>query len=476
MSFHTRSLLVGVVLLAAVAGSLAFAPLAQAAGETTVRLSPVNQSVEANDTTTVDIVVENASEGVRSYDVSVLLERDGVASVADVELKGDPGFSDVTPGDDRQRVRITAGTADTATGSNVTIATVTFTANGTGTAPVALSVNALGDSDNVAYSVSRTVNGSLTVGDADAGEDTTAPVADAGDDLTTPVNTTVTLNASGSTDNVGIDTYQWDLDGDGTVERTTETPTVTTSFARPGTTAVELSVIDAAGNTDSDTVNVTAVSDSEGVTVRLDPESSRVSRGNETAVDVVVENVTNGVRSYDISVSTAAGSPVTFENATLAGDPGFRSVDISPNGDRISITAAAADTPDTGAVTVATVTVRGTHSGTATLEATVTALGDEDNEPYTVGTVSNTSVTVGQRTGPPAIVADRLPTDVDNDGVYEDINGDGNVSVSDVQAMFANRDDDALRQQRGAFDFTGDGDINIVDVQRLFADVRGRPA
>ncbi|MGB9956382.1 S8 family serine peptidase [Haloferax prahovense] len=64
------------------------------------------------------------------------------------------------------------------------------------------------------------------------------------------------------------------------------------------------------------------------------------------------------------------------------------------------------------------------------------------------------------------------PTDPDGDGRYEDINGDGNVTLADVQALFAHRDAEAVESTPEAFDFSGNGRVNVVDVQALFAEIR----
>lgn len=60
------------------------------------------------------------------------------------------------------------------------------------------------------------------------------------------------------------------------------------------------------------------------------------------------------------------------------------------------------------------------------------------------------------------------PTDSDGDGRYEDINGDGDSDIVDVQALFTNSDDETIQNNPTAFDFNGDGSVNVVDVQKLF--------
>ncbi|MFD1599907.1 malectin domain-containing carbohydrate-binding protein [Halobellus rarus] len=61
------------------------------------------------------------------------------------------------------------------------------------------------------------------------------------------------------------------------------------------------------------------------------------------------------------------------------------------------------------------------------------------------------------------------PTDPDGDGVYEDVNGDGNVDVGDAQALFVNTDDPVVQNNTAAFDVNGDGDVDVGDAQALFA-------
>ncbi|MFW6376148.1 MAG: PKD domain-containing protein, partial [Thermoplasmatota archaeon] len=84
-------------------------------------------------------------------------------------------------------------------------------------------------------------------------EDTTPPTADAGEDRTVKVDEEVTFDASDSSDNREITSWEWDFD-DGT---TANGETVNHKFDEKGTYEVTLKVTDEAGNTDMDTVTVT---------------------------------------------------------------------------------------------------------------------------------------------------------------------------------------------------------------------------
>ena len=73
--------------------------------------------------------------------------------------------------------------------------------------------------------------------------------------------------------------------------------------------------------------------------------------------------------------------------------------------------------------------------------------------------------------GPPAVATGGAPpNDPDDDGRYEDVNGDGSVGVLDVQTLFVSLDSDVVRDNPQAFDFDGDGTVSVVDIQALFAE------
>jgi len=86
--------------------------------------------------------------------------------------------------------------------------------------------------------------------------DVTKPTANAGQDQTVNVGTAVTFDAGASSDNFGIVNHEWDFgDETGGIGNTT-----THAYAKSGTYTVTLTVKDAAGNTATDTMTVTAVS------------------------------------------------------------------------------------------------------------------------------------------------------------------------------------------------------------------------
>ena len=114
------------------------------------------------------------------------------------------------------------------------------------------------------------------------------------------------------------------------------------------------------------------------------------------------------------------------------------------------------------------------YDGSNWRELTDAVFDTSDGQPYVSTNGSATASTIAvlaeenATTSTPVVVVDPV-TDPDGDGVYEDVNGDGSYTVTDVQALFANRDSAAIRNDPDAFDFNGDGEFSINDVQALFA-------
>lgn len=112
------------------------------------------------------------------------------------------------------------------------------------------------------YVVTLTVNDSAGNDDTDTMNvtvlDITSPTADAGLNQTVDQHITVIFDGTGSSDNVGIDNYTWTFTYDGS-QIDIFGPLSMFTFDLAGDYVVLLKVTDAAGNWDTDTVNITVL-------------------------------------------------------------------------------------------------------------------------------------------------------------------------------------------------------------------------
>ncbi|RDZ63959.1 ABC transporter [Haloferax sp. Atlit-12N] len=208
----------------------------------------------------------------------------------------------------------------------------------------------------------------------------------------------------------------------------------------------------------------------DAVDVRALATPTTASVNETVSVDLVATNVTDGVGAFETTLNLTNGTAGTITDVTVLGSPHTANVTYGAENDSAAIDAFGMDTAQNGTVTFARVNVTLTSAGTSELAVSETVLGSEPGTEYDVGSERGATLTAVALE--PVGESDAAPTDPDGDGTFEDINGDGNVTVSDVQAMFANRNSPAITDNADEFDFSGNGEVNIVDVQRLFVEIR----
>ena len=224
-----------------------------------------------------------------------------------------------------------------------------------------------------------------------------------------------------------ITQYEWDFDEDGDIESSGETATYT--YNTSGEFNVTLTVTAASGATDTITKTVT-------------------STGANTAPTA----------AFTYSPSTPeVGDTVRFD-ANQSSDPDgtIANFNWDLNGDGSNEAAGVTTTQTYEEPGIYNVTLRVTDNGDKTASITQSVRVTESSGPGDVTGTGNKA------------------KDPDNDGVYEDINGDGEVDVFDVQALYSNLDTDTVQNYPEAFNFAGDDnptEVTIFDVQALFRDL-----
>ena len=186
----------------------------------------------------------------------------------------------------------TDGTPQTLTGKNPTYV---FATPGTYTATLNVTdTDGNWATDTVVITVSRVTqsDGTSTSGTTTGGtelpapkQDATKPVANAGPDKAVIVGKIVSFGAGDSNDNIGIVSYEWDF-GDGTNGTGRN---VTHTYNESGTYTVTLTVKDAAGNsqTDSMTITVQRETDESGAPAVTDTGDDNIGKTQPQQLYVV---------------------------------------------------------------------------------------------------------------------------------------------------------------------------------------------
>jgi PKD repeat protein len=189
--------------------------------------------------------------------------------------------------------------------------------------------------------------------------------------------------------------------------------------------------------------------------------------GAETVVSVVLDGAPNGLQQYRITVS---GATVVSTEPDLIGGGLFQ--EVAGGEGETFVTVRAADLVQgvgafTDTRTLFTVTFVG-DVDVDDLTLTVEDLRDDgsaDMDPGRVRLVASSSAVF---TGPvPGSGGAAPPTDLDGDGLYEDVDGDGDADFDDAIAL-AFVDSSALTPaQTAALDFDSDGDVDFDDAIEL---------
>jgi PKD repeat protein len=196
------------------------------------------------------------------------------------------------------------------------------------------------------------------------------------------------------------------------------------------------------------------------------PEEASVAENGTTEIVITVDYLPEGLAGYnltlDIDDPTVAeivaieypGWANLTENSSLPGTSIYLKV-LDGNS---QVQAGATN------VVLATLTVKGKETGNTSFILGVDRL-DDDN-----GTAISASLGMGalEVTSTPIPGQTASPQDLDGDGLYEDLTGDGTLSFVDVEVFFYQMDWIEANLPIENFDFNGNGRIDFDDIVDLF--------
>lgn len=341
----------------------------------------------------------------------------------------------------------------------------------------AVEINEPGIYTHGVYSDDGSATGTLTVSDQESGE---FIISDLEPEEVT-VDPGEAFDVSATVTNIGIeDTQDIELRLDGEAIQTE--PDVTLATNGETTVTFEDVTVGASGtythgvySEDDRAIGTLTVGDEmSGLNVTLQPSEEVVAPGGIQAYDIVVANADNGISAFELDVTIADGDVARFDSYVITQAPGFDNTELTNT--VLSFEVGMGDNvyePD-DEIVIATVTAQaqGGVGDSTELDISDIEIRNEFNTPYEIGNTAGAELVISEEEALPPVVGEEPPRDLNGDGLYRDIDGDGEFDIFDIQALFDNRNSEAVQNNVEQFDFNGDGGVDIFDVQRLFQDLQ----
>ncbi|MFC6939159.1 hypothetical protein ACFQE8_04175 [Salinirubellus sp. GCM10025818] len=324
------------------------APAAMAAPSTGITVQTADDSIDVGETTTFEVVLENANGGVGAYGLTVSLDDASVGTITDVGLGGAPpsSFSDVSISADGSSAEIDAVGADTADSGPVTVVTVTVEGAAAGQTDLSVDVSSVGTEGGVDYAITGVSGASLTVGDG-----VSTPEPDPATPTPEPATPTPEPDPATPTPEPATPTPEPDP--------ATPTPDPATPTPEPATPTPEP---DPATPTPEPDPATPTPEPAPETTLHLGPSSDTVKQGKTTTYDVVVDSADGGVGGAEMAIVVGDTDVATITEVRIMGAD-EEEVDISEDGSRADLTYTGGDTYDSGSFSIVEVTVEGQSNG-----------------------------------------------------------------------------------------------------------------
>ena len=449
-----------------------------------VSIDEVNEPV-AGDDLLVNATIENTGDVSDEQTVSLDVEGLGAESTT-VELDGGESVTETltveTTTDDAGTYNVTVATDDNETDDTVTVLE-----------PAEFQITEVSANEPVA---GEDIEVTATIENAGEVADEQVVSLDV-DGLETDNTTVEIVGGDATTETLTIETGEDDA-GNYTAAVTTDDDDQTTTVTVLEPAAFQITEVSANEPVAGEDIEVTTtientgdVSDEQTVSLDvdgLDTASTTVELdgGDATTETLTIETTDGDAGNYTAAVTTDDASQPIDVTVTDTIGPKFELGEVTVSdtvaGDALEVSAVIENTGDElGTVTVnASAAAFGTDETTVDVAAneTETAMLTLETEMYQAGTHDLTVESAGESetesvmVSPPPVSEDAdAPTDMEMaDGLYEDITGDGTLTIADIQMLFESLENDEVQQNSEFYDFAGlnPDEVTIFDIQALF--------
>ena len=253
--------------------------------------------------------------------------------------------------------------------------------------------------------------------------------------------------------------WNWDF-GDG-ANSTDQSPEHT--YLAAGSYTVNLTVSNANG-TDSKLATIT-VGSRNTVVVSFNPLSTDLHPGSSQNIQIVMDGVPTGLAGFNFTISISDSEIVEITAVTF---PSWLQLPINSTLPSSSVWMNGVDLTDQVAqgntnVFLGNITLTGKKAGKTDINIVPTAIDDDNGDPINPDVVSG----IVEVVLPVFPGYTNPPTDLNNDGLYEDINGNGCLEFDDVVAYHVNMDWIGQNGLTAYFDYNHNSRIDFNDVVKL---------
>ncbi|MCK8519848.1 PKD domain-containing protein [Methanoculleus sp. 7T] len=267
-----------------------------------------------------------------------------------------------------------------------------------------------------------------------------------------------------------VTSWYWDF-GDGAFS-TEQNPAH--MYNTTGTFNVNLTVADDTGASDSleipDYINVSEAPPVIVPVISFEPLNTSVDVGGTAEYALILNMAPDGLAGYTLNVDAGAEGVAEIVNVTYPDWAVPTNTSALPDtiveikaGDMMDNISAGATN-----VSLANIMVRGIMEGQTNLSVEVVRMTADGGGPI-MPDMMTASLNVTPTAPPPAFPGyENPPRDPNNDGWYEDINGNGEIEYDDVVALNTNMQWIEENNLVPLFDFNNNGKIDYDDVVMLF--------
>ncbi|MGM0590486.1 MAG: hypothetical protein ACQETI_02460 [Halobacteriota archaeon] len=189
-----------------------------------------------------------------------------------------------------------------------------------------------------------------------------------------------------------------------------------------------------------------------------------------TTVEVTLDGAPDGLQKYNVSVNATSGESISAVEAGVISGSQFQIVDGGVGNS--SVTARGVDFggsvgPTSDEQVLFTLTYDGEVSE-SDLSVSVETLTDDNSAEMADSRVGLNVEVESQNPFDSALAGgSNPPADLDGDGKFEDVNGDGQASFDDAITLAFVNSGSLTAEQVAALDFDGDGDVDFSDAISL---------